>query len=158
MWKRVALLLAISALAACAQTPAPAPVATAPRAQANVPPPVSLAPQPARTVAPAKGLQGQWNVSVPQTPSYTGTALIDAQHRVTFAGSDQGQERQSLGYAKVDFPKVEIVLTDRKVVSRTFCSIVGPDRMECRTVMPDGGFTVPWVMTRVGDGPATLLR
>ena len=154
MWKRATLLLAIASVAACAKAPAPAP-----KAPTTAQPPVATASQATQptAVAPAGSLQGQWDSSTPSNPGYSGTALIDAQHRVTFAWNNRGKEGNSFGYAKVEFPKVEIFLTDRAAVSRFICSIVGPNRMECRGVMSDGQFTVPVVLTRVGPGPASLM-
>lgn len=108
-------------------------------------------------LAQSVSLQGQWDTSLPSDPSYIGVALIDAQHRVTFDARGKHGRGQSLGYAKVEFPKVEILLTDRAMVVRIVCTMTSRDRMECRDILPDGRFTVPSIMTRVGPGPKSLL-
>lgn len=102
-------------------------------------------------------LQGQWQIVTPRVPAYTGVALIDAQHRVALDDRDKHTIGRSIGYAKVDLPKVEIFLTNRTTVMRIICTVASANTMECRGILPDGRFTVPSVMTRVGPGPESLI-
>ena len=63
----------------------------------------------------AFAFRGQWDITIPGHPDYTGIALIDAERRTTL---DDGYDRGFRGYvAYIDRARVEIVSTDRTIVS-----------------------------------------
>lgn len=104
-------------------------------------------------------LRGQWKVTVPSQPTYSGTVLVDAERRATWNSPlDNGRPAKYQGYiAGLDGPKVEILLTDRVGVAHVHCMIQSSDLMVCHTVRDDGVRTAAYVLTRIGRGPDKLM-
>ena len=103
----------------------------------------------------ANDLQGQWQITIPGRPAYNGLALIDAEYRTTW---DDGYGPHFHGYvAHTDSMEAEIILTDRVGVVHTHCAIQSSDLLHCEHRYGNGRVSNPFVLTRTGPGPKTLL-
>ena len=107
----------------------------------------------------AADLAGRWNVKIPENPGYEGVVLIDNERRVVLkAPLDNGKPADFVGYVKMsDIPQVQMLLTDKKIVSRIDCLAETDDMLRCRTTFANGQMTRLYVMQRVGAAPKTLL-
>ena len=108
----------------------------------------------------AQDLRGQWHITVPSQPGYTGTVLIDAQRRATWdSPADYGRPARFVGYvADADSMNVRILFTDRSAVVQARCAILSSDLMHCGLSFADGRKSPVFVLTRVGPGPHTLTK
>ena len=93
-------------------------------------------------------------------PAYIANVLIDAQGRATAdSPHDSGKPANFFGYvAQADGMKMQMIFTDRSIVTRMNCSIMSSDLLHCVTDFPGGTKSPPFILTRVGPGPQYLTR
>lgn len=108
----------------------------------------------------APPLAGHWNIIVPSQPDYFGTVLIDHQGRVTLdAPKDFGRPARYRGYtAEANAATVKFMMTDGNNVVRIVCAVQSSELLTCRTFYSDGTKSADYTLTRIGPGPASLLR
>lgn len=111
----------------------------------------------AATAEAASPLQGQWQISAASAPDYVGMVLIDAEGRVTWdSPKDTGRPAYFRGYVARAQP-IEIVFTNSIDVVHTHCTMLSADLLNCHNVRRQAP-PVPFVLTRVGPGPVSLLK
>jgi hypothetical protein len=109
-------------------------------------------------------IRGHWTVTMTADPTYLGAVLIDAEGRVTWDGVWDPQYRiangmppgagvaRSRGYAITNASKVELIMTNSKIVERTHCILQSRDVMHC-TPRAHGPAVI---LNRAGPGPQNL--
>lgn len=120
----------------------------------------------------AAGLQGEWRVTQPNDPTFSGVVLLDRLGRVTWNATWSPEYRAShgitapevgkgaedgrsvwRGYLRVSLPTVELILTNGTRVDRLLCALQSSDLLHC-----EGGKRAKAlvVMARIGPGPESL--
>jgi hypothetical protein len=106
----------------------------------------------------ASPLQGQWQIDAPNEPNYVGVVLIDAAGRVIWdSPQDAGRPANFRGYVARAAPVAEIVFTNSVDVVHTYCTVLSSDLLNCYNVRKKGP-SIPFMLTRIGPGPASLLK
>lgn len=109
------------------------------------------------SVADAQSLRGQWDTKVVSRDHVFGALLIDAERRATWDISGDGKTSSLIGYVKrIDGGTAEILLSNRADVYRLHCAIHSSDLLHCYVYLPNDGWRVDLVVTRVGPGPQNL--
>ena len=104
----------------------------------------------------ASPLQGQWRVDIDADPEYVGIVLIDAEGRALWdSPRDAGRPAYFRGVARIQ-PIIEIVFTNGVDVVHTYCTVQSIDLLACHNVRTKGS-SAPFMMRRIGPGPANLL-
>lgn len=117
----------------------------------------------------AADLRGQWSVTIPTDPTFSGAVLIDGSGRVTWDAVWDRQWRLSQGstepgdgkakwrgYLRITNPRIELILTNGAKVDRLYCTVQSSDLMHCYSFLSSGKPGAITILTRVGRGPTSL--
>ncbi len=106
----------------------------------------------------AQSLQGQWDTKVVSRDHVFGALLIDAERRATWDISGDGKTSSLIGYVKrADNGTAEILLSNREAVYHLRCAVHSIDLLHCYVHLPNDGWRVDLIVTRVGPGPQNLM-
>lgn len=105
-------------------------------------------------------LQGEWKITVPDSPGYVGAVKVDADKRATLtAAMDNGRPANYRGYvARTTATNAEIILTDGVDVAKAYCSILSSDLLHCRNIRGNETLGDPYVLTRLKQDIGKLWK